>query len=87
MDNKIEDFIQGHLNEQFLRSILAERGRIDVERMLNRVQAIQGELNTRLRQGVSFILTSLINYMYITLKTNFLNIFELFYRLKKIIHD
>ena len=55
MDNKIEDFIQGHLNEeQFLRSILAEKGRMDVERMLNRVQAIQGELNTRLRQGVSF---------------------------------
>ena len=52
--DKVEQFIWSKQeDEQYLHAIVAGHERIDAERMLGRVQAIQGELNTRLRQGVS----------------------------------
>jgi len=53
---KVDEFIAGKIDEEaFLRKVVAGEERVDTERMLNRVQAIQGELNARLRQGVGSI--------------------------------
>uniref|UniRef100_A0A1I8C0C0 Conserved oligomeric Golgi complex subunit 5 n=1 Tax=Meloidogyne hapla TaxID=6305 RepID=A0A1I8C0C0_MELHA len=53
---KIEQFIAGQLGEEgeteFLRRIVSSNERSETERILARIQMIQGDLNTRLRQGV-----------------------------------
>ena len=56
---KIEQFIAGQLGEEgeteFLKRIVSSNERSETERILAKVQMIQGDLNTRLRQGVRFI--------------------------------
>uniref|UniRef100_A0A915M015 Conserved oligomeric Golgi complex subunit 5 n=1 Tax=Meloidogyne javanica TaxID=6303 RepID=A0A915M015_MELJA len=53
---KIEQFIAGQLGEEgeteFLKRIVSSNERSETERILAKVQMIQGDLNTRLRQGV-----------------------------------